>query len=90
MKWLWIGLAILLVALQVRLWIGEGSLAQVAALQTSIATQQEKNNKLEQRNELLTQEVRELQTGTDGAEEKARSEMGMIRDGETFFMHVPE
>lgn len=89
MKWVWALLVFILIGLQVRLWVGEGSLAEVDALKGKIALQEQENNKLRQRNLVLLHEVRELRQGTEGIEEKARSDMGMIKDDETFFLYIP-
>lgn len=88
MKWLSLILFILLLALQYRLWIGEGSLAHVSRLESDIVKQQNENERLQQRNEVLKVEVRALKNGTDAIEERARSDMGMIKEGETFYMVV--
>lgn len=85
MKWLWIVTLALLAGLQYRLWIGEGSLAHVAQLKQQIAEQQRENEQLEERNRVLAAEVVELKQGLETVEERARHELGMIRDGETLF-----
>lgn len=85
MKWLWIVTLALLAGLQYRLWIGEGSLAHVAQLKQQIAEQRQENEQLEERNRVLTAEVIELKQGLETVEERARHELGMIRDGETLF-----
>lgn len=90
MKLVWALLVFILISLQVRLWVGEGSLAEVDALNAKIALQQEENNKLRERNLQLLFEVKELREGTEGIEEKARSDMGMIKDDETFFLYIPD
>ncbi|MFT4998854.1 MAG: cell division protein FtsB [Chitinophagales bacterium] len=89
MKWVWALLVFILISLQVRLWVGEGSLAEVDALTEKIALQELENNKLRRRNLALLHVVRELRQGTEGIEEKARSDMGMIKDDETFFLYIP-
>ncbi len=89
MKWVWALLVFILISLQVRLWVGEGSLAEVDALTEKIALQELENNKLRRRNLELLHVVRELRQGTEGIEEKARSDMGMIKDDETFFLYIP-
>jgi len=81
-------LFILLVLLQYRLWVGEGSLAEVHNLKNEIATQQQELEQLRQRNRALTAEVQDLKQGLDAIEERARSELGMIRKGETFYQLV--
>ncbi|MFQ3324570.1 MAG: cell division protein FtsB [Pseudomonadales bacterium] len=89
MKLVWALLIFILISLQVRLWVGEGSLAEVNALTEKIVLQQLENTKLRSRNLALLHEVRELREGTEGIEEKARSDMGMIKDDETFFLYIP-
>jgi len=88
MKWLISLLLICLLMLQYRLWIGEGSIANVVRLNDEMARQQAENERLKERNRLLAAEVKALKNGYDAVEERARSEMGMIREGETFFMIV--
>jgi len=90
MKWLIGGLVLCLLALQYRLWIGEGSLAEVVQLQRQIAEQQVEIERLRERNRLLAVEVNELKTGLQTIEERARSDMGMVKEGETFYMVIDE
>jgi cell division protein FtsB len=80
----------LFVGLQYRLWVGEGSFADIVRLQREIEQQQVENQRLQERNRVLAFEVKELKSGLDSVEERARSEMGMIRRGETFFMVVDD
>ena len=89
MKWLLAILSLLLVGLQYRLWVGEGSYAERARLEREILGQQAENERLRERNRLLAVEVKDLKTGHDAIEKRARTEMGMIKKGETFFM-LPE
>lgn len=88
MKWLIAVLIILLIGLQYRLWISEGSLAHRAALQQQIDQQHAENSRLRERNAVLAIEVDALKAGLDAIEERAREQMGMIKEGETFFMFV--
>ncbi|MGB1951130.1 MAG: septum formation initiator family protein [Marinobacter sp.] len=88
MKLLWSIMAVLILLLQVRLWIGEGSFAQVWALEKSIAEQREDNDELSVRNERLYAEVRNLRNEQGAVEERARMNLGLIRDDETFFLVV--
>ncbi|MFT6103322.1 MAG: cell division protein FtsB [Granulosicoccus sp.] len=88
MRWIIVALLILLVGLQYRLWFSEGSLSHRAALQEKIEQQKAENNRLRERNTVLALEVEALKSGLDVIEERAREQMGMIRDGETFFMIV--
>jgi len=78
----------LLILLQYRLWVGEGSLAEVNNLKKEIATQKLELEQLRQRNRALTAEVQDLKQGLDAIEERARSELGMIRKGETFYQII--
>lgn len=83
-------LAVITLGLQYRLWVGDGSLAQVARLNSEIVKQSAENERLKARNQLLAAEVDSYKNGTDGIEERARERMGMIKKGETFFMIVDE
>lgn len=85
MKWLWLGVLVLLAGLQYRLWVGEGSLAHVAQLKQQIAGQERENEQLLERNRVLTAEVIELKQGVETVEERARHELGMVKQGETLF-----
>ena len=85
MKWLWVISLALLALLQYRLWVGEGSLAHVTQLKQDIASQQGENEKLLERNRVLTAEVIELKQGLETIEERARHELGMVKEGEPLF-----
>jgi len=88
MKLLWTIMVIVILLLQVRLWVGEGSFAQVWALEQSIAEQREENAELATRNECLYAEVRNLRNEQGAVEERARMNLGLIREDETFFLVV--
>lgn len=88
MKLLWALMIVLILLLQVRLWVGEGSFAQVWALQQSITEQRDENAELAVRNERLYAEVRNLRNQKDAVEERARMNLGLIREDETFFLVV--
>ncbi len=90
MKWIVLFLSVLLAGLQYRLWVGEGSLAQNNALLTQLEAQQAKNDTLQARNELLDARVQELKNGLDTIEELARSELGMVKENETFFLVIDQ
>ncbi len=90
MRWLIAGLLLCLVFLQFRLWVGDGSLAEVVQLQREIEQQKAENTALQARNQQLALEVQELKTGLKTIEARARQDMGMIKDGETFYMVVKE
>ena len=81
-------LFILLLLLQFRLWVGEGSLAEVHNLKKEIAIQKQELERLRQRNRALAAEVQDLKKGLEAIEERARSELGMIRKGETFYQII--
>lgn len=89
----WTGaLVLLLVAilaiLQYRLLSGEGGRPSVEALQAQVEAQGRENDGLQQRNDALAAEVEDLKSGEAAVEERARSELGMIRPGETFYRVV--
>lgn len=88
MRWLMIILAVMLLGLQYRLWFGEGSLAQKAGLERQVEAQTARNEKLAERNRILTEEVIGLKSGFDAVEERARTDLGMIKEDETFFLVV--
>ncbi|WAE54874.1 cell division protein FtsB [Stutzerimonas frequens] len=86
--WLFVVLILLLGGLQYRLWVGEGSLAQVNSLNKQIADQQSENERLLERNRILEAEVLELKQGMETVEERARQELGMVKEGETLYQFV--
>ena len=88
MRWLLAVLFVFFLFLQYRLWVGEGSLAQKQVLQHKVETQQEENEVLRERNRVLANEVGNLKEGLDSVEERARTDLGMIKEGETFYMVV--
>ncbi|MEP6391555.1 MAG: cell division protein FtsB [Halioglobus sp.] len=88
MRWLLAILVVILVALQYRLWIAEGSLAEKRRLEQQVVEQTEVNRKLSLRNAVLEREVLELQTGNEAVEERAREQLGLIREGEVFYQVV--
>lgn len=88
MKFLAAGLLILLVLLQYRLWFGDGSVREVARLNTEIAAQEEQNARLRERNRTLAAEVQDLKKGTTAIEERARTDLGMVGKTETFYQVV--
>lgn len=81
-------LAILFVLLQFKLWFGEGSMKDVWQLEDAIAEQSIENAQLKERNQALIAEVDDLKQGLDAIEERARSELGMIKKNETFYQVV--
>jgi cell division protein FtsB len=85
-----LALAALLAFLQYRLWLGAGGEREVAALREQVARQQAENLRLQQRNEALKAEVEDLKSGEAAVEERARSELGMVRPGETFYRVIED
>lgn len=88
MRLLLLLLVALLAALQYKLWFDDGGLQDVWELERSLAARMQENARLRERNRALEAEVKDLKTGLEAYEERARLEMGMIREGETFFRVV--
>ena len=84
-NWLFLILLLLLAGLQYRLWVGNGSLAQVTDLTQQIADQRAENEILLERNRVLDAEVSELKKGMETVEERARHELGIVKEGETLY-----
>ena len=89
MRFLMVVLAVVLVLLQARLWLSNGGLREVWHLEAEVARRSEDNARLAARNAALEAEVRDLREGTAAAEERARTELGMIHEGETFYQIAP-
>lgn len=85
MKALTLTLALLIALIQYPLWLGKGSWLRVWEVDQQIRAQRETNRKLQARNNALEAEVRDLKVGQEAVEERARSELGMIRQDEIFF-----
>ena len=81
-------LAALLAWLQYTMWFGTGGSREVDALRAQVERQQSENLKLRERNEALAAEVDDLKSGGAAVEERARSELGMVKPGETFYRVV--
>jgi len=90
MKWVIVVLILMLLALQYKLWLGDGGVLHLWQQQQHLRALREQNEKLTDRNRVLEAEVRDLKHGTEAIEERARSELGMIKDGETFYLIVDE
>lgn len=89
MRWLSLGLVALIVLLQYPLWLGKGGWLRVWDVDRQLQQQKEGNAKLEVRNAGLDAEVRDLKQGYDAIEERARFELGMIKQDEVF-VQIPE
>lgn len=88
LAWPLLVLAVLLGWLQYRLWLGDGSWGEVNGLQNQVAHQARENQGLKDRNNALAAEVEDLKSGEEAVEERARSELGMIKPGEKFYRVV--
>lgn len=89
-RWVMLILLIILIWLQIRLWVGEGSLAHKAELDQQIEQQREENQRLQDRNDEIAKDVTSLKNDLDSIEEKARKDLGMIKKGETFYLVIDE
>ena len=83
-------LVLLLMYLQFTLWFGKGGIREVRILERTVAEQQAETGALKERNQALAAEVLDLKQGMEAIEELARSEMGMIKDGELFFQVIKQ
>lgn len=83
-------LVVLFLLLQHRLWFGDSSLVKVWRLEQRIEELRAENKALGERNRALEAEVRDLKKGVAAIEERAREELGMIKEGETFFQVIEE
>ncbi|MDB5810386.1 MAG: cell division protein FtsB [Betaproteobacteria bacterium] len=90
MKLVTLALIALIALLQYPLWLGKGSWLRVWEVDQQMRTQHETNQKLAMRNSALDAEVRDLKQGLDAIEERARSELGMIKRDEIFFQVIDE
>jgi cell division protein FtsB len=81
-------LLVIVVGLQYRIWVGEGSLAETNSLKERVAKAITDNEVKANRNQILRAEIIELKSGLESIEERARSELGMIKKGETFYLLV--
>lgn len=81
-------LIVLLIIMQYRLWIGDGSVRTAIQLKQQIAAQQAENQKLRDSNQMLLAEVQDLKGGKQAVEERARNDLGMVKKDETFYQIV--
>jgi cell division protein FtsB len=82
-------LLIVLIALQVKMWFGEGGYSDVKRLAARVEEQARENEVLALRNRELQAEVEDLRQGLHAVEERARSELGMVKESEEFYQVVP-
>ena len=88
MRWFALILLVLLILLQAKLWLGDGGVQDVWELEQSVETQAVENRSLEERNQALMAEVEDLKEGQDAIEERARTDLGMVREDETFYQVI--
>jgi cell division protein FtsB len=82
-------LVVALLALQYRLWVSSNGVRDLWRTEAAIEAQRAENEELQRRNQRLAAEVRDLKEGRAAIEERARTDLGMIGEGETFFQVVP-
>ena len=85
MRWITLILAVLILLLQYPLWFGKGGWFRVWELSREVAEQKLANQQAQMRNAVMDAEVRDLKQGSDAIEERARSDLGMVKHGEVFF-----
>jgi cell division protein FtsB len=78
-------LIVLVLGLQYRLWASDGGMREVWRLRNEVASQQAENEKLKERNRTLVAEVQDLKQGKTAIEERARTDLGMIGNNESFY-----
>jgi len=83
-----LSLLTLLAVLQYRMWFGEANIIELSTLRFAIEEQNAKNDKLLLRNHQLEAEVKDLRRGLVAIEERARSELGMVKPNETFYQLI--
>lgn len=90
MRWIIAVLAVGALAMQGQLWFSEDGYRKTRNLRNAVAEQRLQNAELKERNEALEAEVINLKEGRDAAEERARTDLGMIGKNETFYQVVPD
>lgn len=88
MRWLLIALGIIAILLQAELWISDAGFQKTRELRDAVTEQRELNEELRTRNAALDAEVINLKQGFEAAEERARTDLGLIGQGETFYQVV--
>ena len=83
-------IALVLIGLQLKLWSGNGSMHEVDSLRVAVKKQGDENAKLLQRNQALGADVLDLKHGEQAVEARARTELGLIKPGETFYQVVDQ
>ena len=88
MKLVAVILGALIILIQYPLWLGKGGWLRASEVDRQLSAQKGKNAELERRNAGFAAEVKDLKTGTEAIEERARFELGMVRSDEVFFQYV--
>jgi cell division protein FtsB len=88
-RWTLSALAILIMVMQARLWLSDDGYRKTRELRQAVAEQRQQNQVLKDRNEALEAEVLNLKNGHEAAEERARTDLGLIGRNETFYQVVP-
>jgi len=88
LRWVALILILILVGLQLKLWSGAGSMRDVDSLRIAVKKQTDENDHLTQRNQALGADVQDLKHGDQAVEARARTELGLIKPGETFYQVV--
>lgn len=78
------------ISLQYQLWLGKNSMMSLAQLKKSVSLEEQANTRLKQRNKKILDEIDDLQNGMAAVEELARSQLGMIKKNESFFLIMPK
>ena len=86
MKFLALLLVLLLVVMQVNVWLTKDGYSRLAEIKELIQDQQKENNEMVSRNSQLKEEIKDLKDGYSAIEEKAREDIGMIKEGEEFYL----
>lgn len=89
-RWRWLGLLliIVLIALQAKLWLGDGGMREIHTLRGGVAAQEAQNAKLERRNQALAADVKDLKHGDKAVEARARNNLGLVKPGEVFYQVI--
>jgi cell division protein FtsB len=90
LRWIALVLLLVLLGLQLKLWSGNGGMREVDTLRMAVARQADENAKLLQRNQALGADVLDLKHGDQAVEARARTELGLIKPGETFYQVVEQ
>jgi len=88
LRWIALVLLVILIGLQLKLWAGSGGMHEVQALRGAVTKQGSDNDRLRQRNQALAADVSDLKHGEQAVEARARAELGLIKQGETFYQVV--